>query len=134
MRIEVECAFGGLVARWGWLWRKSRFKLGLVNLMFGVSCKLHNICVDQWLDNVDARARGARLWGDDDGGGHRTPAFTNDFPYEASVDYGADQQRLPHKASQQKQHAWRERLANFVATTKFSMQLERPKKNKNSKM
>ena len=54
---------------------------------------------------------------------------TNDYPYEASVEYGAKQQRLPRKVSEQKQHARRERLANAIE----AVGLKRPKDNKNSK-
>jgi hypothetical protein len=43
-RINIECAFGMLVARWGVLWRKIDVALERVPLIIGVCLKLHNLC------------------------------------------------------------------------------------------
>ena len=45
-RISIECTFGELTQRWGFLWRPSRLKLhrtvAVVNALF----RLHNLCVE----------------------------------------------------------------------------------------
>lgn len=49
-RINIECAFGILVRRWGILWRKMEISLDKVPLVVGVCMKLHNLCIDHRLE------------------------------------------------------------------------------------
>lgn len=51
-----ECAFGLLVARWGFLWREMKMSLEKVPIIVQACCKLHNMCID---DSNDARSRSA---------------------------------------------------------------------------
>ena len=46
-RINIECAFGMLVSRWGVLWKPLRCKLTRAPLVVGVCMKLHNLIVDE---------------------------------------------------------------------------------------
>ena len=49
LRIEIECAFGALVARWGCLQRPLAVNLEHATLLLSVLCKLHNVCMDRRL-------------------------------------------------------------------------------------
>jgi hypothetical protein len=62
LRINVECAFGILVARWGVLWRKIHIQLKYVPLVVGVCIKLHNICTQHMLEVRSVFADGR--WGE----------------------------------------------------------------------
>jgi hypothetical protein len=46
VRIEIECAFGLLHARWGVLWRPIQLSTDKVPMMMMVLVKLHNMCID----------------------------------------------------------------------------------------
>lgn len=48
-RITIERAFGILVRRWGILWRPILFALHRVATIVKVCAKLHNVCVDRWV-------------------------------------------------------------------------------------
>jgi len=55
LRINIECAFGQLVNRWGIL-RKAlpaTMSIGKVSCLVMCLCKLHNFCVDERLARVD---------------------------------------------------------------------------------
>jgi hypothetical protein len=47
LRIEIECAFGALVARFGVLQRALRVNVEHATLLLQVLCKLHNVCMDR---------------------------------------------------------------------------------------
>jgi hypothetical protein len=47
LRIEIECAFGALVARWGCLQRALKVSVEHATLLLCVLCKLHNVCMDR---------------------------------------------------------------------------------------
>ena len=46
-RINIECAFGILVKRWGILRRPLGFKLAYITALVEACMKLHNICRDE---------------------------------------------------------------------------------------
>jgi hypothetical protein len=46
VRINIECAFGLLHARWGVLWRPIQLIVDKVPMMMMVLVKLHNMCID----------------------------------------------------------------------------------------
>ena len=48
-RITIERAFGQLVRRWGILWKPIEFSLDRVGMIAVVCAKLHNKCVDRFL-------------------------------------------------------------------------------------
>ena len=45
-RIEIECAFGALVKRWGILQRTLPFKLKNIKILLFALFKLHNVCME----------------------------------------------------------------------------------------
>jgi hypothetical protein len=47
LRINIECAFGMLVNRWGILWKPMRCPLHKVPKVVGVCMKLHNLIIDR---------------------------------------------------------------------------------------
>ena len=47
LRIEIECAFGALVARFGILQRNLQVSIEHATLLLSVLCKLHNVCMDR---------------------------------------------------------------------------------------
>lgn len=49
MRITIERAFGMLVRRWGILWSSIRWSEYNSLIMIVVCAKLHNICMDRWM-------------------------------------------------------------------------------------
>lgn len=49
LRIEIECAFGALVARFGVLQRTLQVSIEHATLLLQVLCKLHNVCMDRRL-------------------------------------------------------------------------------------
>eukprot|EP00961_Rhodomonas_salina_P282156 3812728-Rhodomonas_salina.1 len=51
VRIEVECAFGILVQRFGIFWRGLRASLGSATRIIGACMKLHNYCIDHGDDS-----------------------------------------------------------------------------------
>ena len=55
VRVNVECAFGMLVQRWGILWRKLKFKLDRVPRIIAACARLHNLIINHSL----AKAGGA---------------------------------------------------------------------------
>ena len=57
LRIEIECAFGALVARWGILQRTLHVSVEHATLLLQVLCKLHNVCMDRGL----SKYRGGRV-------------------------------------------------------------------------
>jgi len=52
LRINVECAFGMLVQRWGIFWRQLRCKFDNLAVVVTCAVKLHNLCVRS-LDDCD---------------------------------------------------------------------------------
>jgi len=46
LRIEVECAFGALIQRWGILWRGLRVSLRSATEVIEACMRLHNYCID----------------------------------------------------------------------------------------
>ena len=46
LRITVECAFGMLVRRFGFFWRKMECKLSRLALIVQACMCLHNVCID----------------------------------------------------------------------------------------
>lgn len=54
VRINIECSFGILVARWGILWRPLRFNLENSAKIIVCCATLHNFCIDQRLELPDA--------------------------------------------------------------------------------
>jgi hypothetical protein len=50
IRINIESAFGILVARWGILWKKMAIPLNTVPLVVSVCIKLHNLCRENNLE------------------------------------------------------------------------------------
>lgn len=46
-RISIECCFGELTQRWGFLWRPSRLTLGRTVAVVNALFRLHNLCVDE---------------------------------------------------------------------------------------
>ncbi len=46
-RIEIECAFGALVARFGVLQRNLKVSLEHTTLLLSALCKLHNVCMER---------------------------------------------------------------------------------------
>jgi hypothetical protein len=60
IRINIECAFGVFVKRWGILRTALRSNMGVrkINMMVVALAKLHNFCIDEKdLDVPDATAR-----------------------------------------------------------------------------
>jgi hypothetical protein len=53
--INIECAFGILVHRWGML-QKPMINVGVgkISSLVLALCKLHNFCIDQSCDNLDS--------------------------------------------------------------------------------
>ena len=51
LRIQIECAFGRLVHRWGMLRRAMSSTIGLrkINLLMMALCRLHNFCINSSL-------------------------------------------------------------------------------------
>jgi hypothetical protein len=49
-RVTIERAFGQLVRRWGILWKSIECKRKHVSLIVIVCAKLHNLCVQSWLN------------------------------------------------------------------------------------
>ena len=58
LRINIECAFGELVRRWGILWRPLEMRFDKRAAVIGVCCRLHNFCVDRRLE-LDAELANA---------------------------------------------------------------------------
>jgi hypothetical protein len=56
LRINIECAFGILVHRWGMLWKPMPVNLEVRKISSRVLalCKLHNYCIDKCCEEVDA--------------------------------------------------------------------------------
>ena len=81
-RIEVECSFGELVARWGILWRPLTCTVKKASKIFVVCCKLNNLCKSEF--KAAATTAVADL-ADFDGDGRRDPFFTDIFPYDMDV-------------------------------------------------
>ena len=50
-RISIERAFGQLVRRWGILWCANSSRLKTVSAIVLACAKLHNLCVDRWIQN-----------------------------------------------------------------------------------
>lgn len=50
LRINIECAFGELVRRWGILWRPLEMAFDKRTAVIGACCRLHNFCVDRRLE------------------------------------------------------------------------------------
>jgi DDE superfamily endonuclease len=46
-RINIECAFGEIIMRWGIFWRKLLFSLKDVGKIVNAACLLHNFIVDE---------------------------------------------------------------------------------------
>ena len=46
VRINIECAFGMLHARWGILWKPIRIRLDRIPTIIGALVVLHNMCID----------------------------------------------------------------------------------------
>ena len=51
-RINVECAFGILVRRWGILWRRQEGSLKRINSIVMACLICHNLCIDARIGNV----------------------------------------------------------------------------------
>ena len=49
LRINVECAFGELVRRWGILWRPLEMHFDKRAAVIGCCCRLHNYCINRRL-------------------------------------------------------------------------------------
>ena len=49
LRINVECAFGELVRRWGILWRPLEMHFEERAAVIGCCCRLHNYCINRRL-------------------------------------------------------------------------------------
>jgi hypothetical protein len=64
--VNIECAFGELVGRWGILWRPLKYSVDKSKVIVFVLCKLHNVCID------------------------------NRFERTASVDFGHSDDMTPH--------------------------------------
>ena len=56
LRINIECAFGILVHRWGMLRKPMPINVGVgkISSLLLALCKLHNFCIDQSCDNLDS--------------------------------------------------------------------------------
>ncbi len=61
LRINVECAFGELVQRWGILWRPLHYKLATSIKIVQVVMRLHNLCVSRRVELE--KLRKDRTWG-----------------------------------------------------------------------
>ena len=51
-RMNIECAFGMLVQRFGVFWRPLRVNLDRVPLVIRCAMKIHNLCIDQRMDRI----------------------------------------------------------------------------------
>ena len=58
VRINIECAFGMLVHRWGALRKPMpvNFRVGKINSLFLALCKLHNFCIDEKHNDLELSA------------------------------------------------------------------------------
>jgi len=59
-RINIECAFGILVRRWGVLWRRQEGSLQRINSIVMACLICHNLCIDARLGNDIETVQGAR--------------------------------------------------------------------------
>lgn len=59
MRINIECAFGLLVRRWGILWRSLEMDFNKSGSVVGCCIRLHNFCINKRLE-LNAELRGER--------------------------------------------------------------------------
>jgi hypothetical protein len=75
LRINIECAFGELVRRWGILWRKMEFAVERVPLIISACMKLHNLCVEHRLETTES-CFGDQRWGINTG-----PVLAPDGPF-----------------------------------------------------
>ena len=50
MRINIECAFGELIRRWGVFWRPLEVRFDRRAKLIGTCIRLHNFCIDERLD------------------------------------------------------------------------------------
>lgn len=57
LRINIECAFGELIRRWGILWRPLEILFASRSGVVGCCIRLHNFCIDQRLE-LDEHLRG----------------------------------------------------------------------------
>ena len=49
MRMNIECAFGELIRRWGIFWRALEMKFDRRAKVIGACIRLHNFCIDERL-------------------------------------------------------------------------------------
>jgi hypothetical protein len=63
LRINVECAFGMLVMRWGFLKKKApeRYTIKKTIAMVSCLCRLHNFLIDNGSSNVPPPTAGDEL-------------------------------------------------------------------------
>ena len=59
-RINIECAFGILVRRWGVLWRRQEGSLQRINSIVMACLICHNLCIDARLGGDIETVQGAR--------------------------------------------------------------------------
>ncbi len=55
-RISIECCFGELTQRWGFLWRPSRLSLNRTVAIVNALFRLHNLCVEDRASDVIAES------------------------------------------------------------------------------
>lgn len=55
-RIQIECAFGEIIMRWGIFWRKLKFPLAKSLVIIRTAAKLHNFLIDTRDDNEEEDA------------------------------------------------------------------------------
>ena len=114
-RIEVECAFGMLVGRWGILWRRLDTHLSTAQHIIRAVLALHNFCIDERCPLVgDMRDRHDH---DRDLRGNSSPVFTDMVNGHAGMPY-----RPRRDAAARRQHDRRDHLAAAIADAG----LERP--------
>ena len=125
-RINIECTFGELVARWGILWRPMKCSLEHNTEIVQCICRLHNLCLDQrepirgCRRVVESRETGcvigARVQHSDDGEPRTLPQTTSSR--------GGPRVRGPSEAMEQ-------RRQELVRSLKANG-LKRPKSSKHS--
>lgn len=54
LRINIECAFGIFISRWGIFWKNLRYKTRQIIAIVHACCRLHNFCIDRNLPILDA--------------------------------------------------------------------------------
>ena len=82
LRMNIECAFGELIRRWGVLWRKLEVRHDRCASVIACCMRLHNICIDRRLQIESEYIRGDGCFCAGGSTWERAPRFENGSPVE----------------------------------------------------